>query len=291
MYNNYFLRSFILPYLKSCKRLIARHRPNHRHHFWNNSRYYSTFWYYFCPSTDIYFKKKEKYQQHSKDLVDALKTWVDSIIFPYCEYVDGSLKVYDYSSTYDIPLLKQAKDHLDKRYPHILEMHNDTIEECTQLCRKIKEIIHAKDKPSFENIIITKINSDCPKLKMTHKNNLKEYSKEPNIYTDNDVFNIIFKNQVLDVNDLDAKEGKLLYQNFTNVAQGEKLDMEKLKKVILELISNNEIKKFIEEYHNIHKELENKSESFKKEIRELYNLVNGGKQLDKPKDCDICKSF
>ena len=104
---------------------------------------------------------------------------------------------------------------------------------------------------------------------MTHKNNLKEYSKEPNIYTDNDVFNIIFKNQVLDVNDLDAKEGKLLYQNFTNVAQGEKLDMEKLKKVILELISNNEIKKFIEEYHNIHKELENKSESFKKEIREI----------------------
>lgn len=59
--------------------------------------------------------KKEKYQQHSKDLVDALKTWVDSIIFPYCEYVDGSLKVDDYSSTsYDIPLLKQAKDHLDK---------------------------------------------------------------------------------------------------------------------------------------------------------------------------------
>ena len=126
---------------------------------------------------------------------------------------------------------------------------------------------------------------------MTHKNNLKEYFKESNIYTDNDVFNIIFKNKVLDVNDLDAKEGKLLYQNFTNVAQGEKPDMEKLKKVILELISNNEIKKFIEEYHNIHRELENKSESFKKEIRELYTLVNGGKQLDKPKDCDICKSF
>jgi hypothetical protein len=44
-------------------------------------------------------------------------------------------------------------------------MHNDTIEECTQLCRKIKEIIDAKDKPSFENIIINTINSDCPKLK------------------------------------------------------------------------------------------------------------------------------
>ena len=47
----------------------------------------------------------------------------------------------------------------------------------------------------------------------------------------------------------------------------------------------------VEEYHNLHKELENKSESFKKEIRELYNLVHGGKQLDKSKDCDICKSF
>ena len=82
-----------------------------------------------------------------------------------------------------------------------------------------------------------------------------------------------------------------MYQNLTNIAKGEKSELENLKQVILKLISNKEIKKLLEEYHNLHEERENKSESFKKEIRELYNLVNGGKQLDKPKDCDICKSF
>ena len=55
--------------------------------------------------------------------------------------------------------------------------------------------------------------------------------------------------------------------------------------------TNNQIKKLIEEYHNLHKELDNKSTSFKREIRNLYYSVNGGMTLDKPKDCDICKSF
>lgn len=125
-----------------------------------------------------------------------------------------------------------------------------------------------------------------------NSNNLKEYFKESSLYTDNDIFNIIFVNQSLDVDDLEINENKLLYRkNFTNIAQGEKSDMEKLKQVILELISNKEIKKLIEEYQYLHTELENKSESFKKEVRDLYYLVNGGMQLDKPKDCDICKNF
>ena len=67
--------------------------------------------------------------------------------------------------------------------------------------------------------------------------------------------------------------------------------MENLKQTILELISNKDIKKFIEEYNNLHDELKNKSESFKIEIRNLYNSVQGGKQFDKPKDCDICRTY
>ena len=67
--------------------------------------------------------------------------------------------------------------------------------------------------------------------------------------------------------------------------------METLKQVILKLASNKEIKKLIEEYNNLHDEFENKSESFKNEIRNLYNLVHGGKKLETPKDCEICHSF
>jgi uncharacterized coiled-coil DUF342 family protein len=56
-------------------------------------------------------------------------------------------------------------------------------------------------------------------------------------------------------------------------------------------IGANTVRKLIEEYHKLHDDLENKSESFKKEIRDLSNLVQGGKQLDKLKDCDICQTF
>ena len=126
------LCSFILPSLKNSIKKIAYHRPANTCSRNNSCRLYSTIRYFLCTSTDLYYKKKEKYENHSKDLVDALKKWIDSISFPNCEYVGGSLKVYDYSSTsYDIPLLKQAKDHLDKRYHHILEMHDDTINDCT----------------------------------------------------------------------------------------------------------------------------------------------------------------
>ena len=161
-----------------------------------------------------------------------------------------------------------------------------------KICGKISEIMIAKYQSSFENIITSEIYLKCPKLKIIHKNNVTQYSKQSNIYTDNDIFKIVFKNQSLNANDLEVNGDKLLYrENFTDIAKGEKSDIEKLKHVILELISNKEIKKLVEEYHNLHKELENKSEVFKKEIRDLYNLVNGGKQLDKPKDCDICQSF
>ena len=115
-------------------------------------------------------------------------------------------------------------------------MHNDTIKDCNKLCEKIKEIMIAKYQSSFENIITSKINSSCPKLKIIHKYNVKEYSKPSSIYTDNDVFDIIFKNQILDTDDFELHGHKLLYRkNFTYIAQGEKSDMENLKQIIFEI--------------------------------------------------------
>jgi hypothetical protein len=244
--------------------------------------------------TNPFFRWEDKYQQHSKDLVDALKTWADSIIFPYCEYIGGCLRKYDYSNTIkeiDIPLLKQAKDHLEKSYPTILKMHENIKNNCTKLCEQIQEVIKAKYQPSFEHIITVEIYLKCPKLKIIHKNNVIEYSKQFNIYTDNDIFDIIFKNQLLDVNDLQIKGDKLIYQNFSNIAKGEKSELETLKQVLLKLTLNKDIKKLVEEYHNLHDELENQSDSFKKEIINLYNLIHGGKKLETSKDCEICQSF
>lgn len=146
---------------------FAYYRPDISHYTRSSRSFYNTLRYYFCTSTDIYFKKKEKYEKHSKNLVNALKEWINSISFPVCNYIDGVLKFYDYTTNDEIPLLKQAKDHLDKSYPHIINMHNDTIKDCNKLCRKIKGIINVENKSSFENIIVTRIISACPQLKIT----------------------------------------------------------------------------------------------------------------------------
>jgi hypothetical protein len=160
-------------------------------------------------------------------------------------------------------------------------MHTDIEKDCKRLCKEIEEIIKAKYKPSFEHTITSEIYLTCPKRKIVHKNNVKEYFYQSNIYTDNDVFDIIFKNHSLDTNDLEVNGDKLIYQNFTNIAKGEKSELETLNQLILKLASNKEIIKLIEEYHNLHDELENRAESFKNEIKDLYNLVHGQKKLEK----------
>jgi len=112
--------------------------------------------------------------------------------FPSCKYSGRRLKTNPYYEKSDeIPLLIQAKKHLEKSYPHLLNIHNDTIQDCIQLCRKIKEIINAQEKPSFENTIITRIKSDCPKLKITYDTNLRE----SNIYIAQYIFKTFFENQ------------------------------------------------------------------------------------------------
>jgi hypothetical protein len=116
--------------------------------------------------------------------------------------------------------------------------------------------------------------------------------KESNIYIGSYIFNIIFKNQPLDdVDDLFVNDTKLVYHRITIIAQGEKPDMENLKQVILELISNNNIRNKIEKYHQLYNELRTKPETLKKEIKYLYAEVQGGKKLEKSKDCDICQTF
>ena len=166
-------------------------------------------------------------------------------------------------------------------------MHNDIETECNQLCKEIKETIKVKYKASFENIIINKIYSTCPKLKMTYKTDLIE----SNIYIATYIFKTIFKNQPIDANDLDVIGHKLVYQRITTFAQGEESDMEKLKQTILELISDKDIINKIEKYHQLYNELMTKPKTLKKEIIDLHSLVHRGKQLDKPKDCDICQTF
>ena len=47
----------------------------------------------------------------------------------------GSLHEYPYNINRDeIPLIKQANEHLEKSYPHMLKMHNNISYDCTKLC-------------------------------------------------------------------------------------------------------------------------------------------------------------
>jgi hypothetical protein len=292
------LLSFILPSLKSCRSNSDGRTFIPSRTCWYYNRYSSfNFEIFKLPfskkfrKTEDFFRWEDKYQKHSKELVDALKTWADSITFPYYEYTGGFLRKYPYSTTVneiDIHLLKQAKDHLEKSYSHIFKMHDNIEIECKRLCEKIQEVIKAKYQLSFEHIITSEIYLACPKLKMTQNEDLKE----SNIYIGSYIFNIIFKNQPLDdVDDLFVNDTKLVYHRITTIAQGEESDMENLKQVILELISNNNIRNKIEKYHQLYNELRTKPETLKKEIRYLYAEVQGGKKLEKSKDCDICQTF
>jgi hypothetical protein len=94
-------------------RKIAHNRTSNPYSRNNSCSQYSTLRYFFCTSTDAYFKKKEKYEIHSKDLVNTLNKWIDSIEFPNYEYIGGSLSVCDYKSNDEVPLLRQAKKHLE----------------------------------------------------------------------------------------------------------------------------------------------------------------------------------
>lgn len=74
------------------------------------------------------------------------------------------------------------------------------------------------------------------------------------------------------------------------MGQGDKHAITKLKNVIEELITNDDVKSRVEEYHRLHKQLSNheKIDALMEMIEKLYYYVHGGAELGGFGVCELC---
>jgi len=147
--------------------------------------------------------------------------------------------------------------------------------------------------PSFQRIITDKIQSACPGLKKSRDLSLSAN----NIYIDFRIFRFIFekvsRNEsviALSVEDSGRNTWVLMYQKSFALGQGEKRDLEILKRVVEELILDNEIKNRAEEYTRLYDELLNydRIDGLKNKVEELHTYVHGGGYLGGLDACDLC---
>jgi hypothetical protein len=150
---------------------------------------------------------------------------------------------------------------------------------------------------SFQRVIIGKIQSACPTLKRNKDLN----SKENNIYFDTFIFRIISEKvsrKVSTINLIDEPTNigdnrVLTYQRLFAIGQGKESEMRELKRVVEQLLLDIDIKKKVEQYTELHKQLINyqKINELKNNIEELGTYIQGGGYLSCNKDfttCDLC---
>ncbi len=161
--------------------------------------------------------------------------------------------------------------------------------------QKIKEIMSVQDKPykpSFEKIIIDKINNSCPTLNRSKDTGLSQN----NIYIDQPVFNILFKALChnLQLEPLEVKSSgstsQLEYAHNTIIAQGDEPYMHKLKDVINDLVNDEDLNKIIQNYRYMKDSLrvDDDRQVWKSKLMNLYHSVKGGKTLGGDGACDLC---
>jgi hypothetical protein len=243
------------------------------------------------------------YQQHSVQLVDSLIEWGRKVRFTSCQYEQGLLDI-DFQEPVESMnkgFMRYMKKHLEKEevYQPILALVGEIETSHKQLCEKIQNIMISEDpmNHSFQRVIIGKIQSTCPTLKRSKDINLKEN----NIYLDTFIFKIIFekvsrKESTINLIDEPANIGDnrvLTHQKLFAIGQGKESDIRELKRVVEQLLLDIDIKKKVEQYTELHKQLINyqKINELKNNIEELGTYIQGGGYLSCNKDfttCDLC---
>jgi hypothetical protein len=153
--------------------------------------------------------------------------------------------------------------HLEKegRYKPILTLAFVIEADHKDVCKRIYDIMVSDEPismtPSFQKIIGDKIKGACPALEKSRDLNLIAN----NIYIDFYVFKIIFekvsrKESSIILNVVDNHDAcRLMYQNSFALGKGNQSDMNRLKRVVEELVHNNDIKQRVEGYTQLHKQL------------------------------------
>jgi hypothetical protein len=195
--------------------------------------------------------------------------------------------------------MRYMKKHLEKEaaYQERILAPTIEIEKChKRLCEEMKGIIvsEIQFKPSFQMMIINKIRSSCPKLTKTRRLDLIEN----NIYIESNIFKLIFEKianrkptvtlKIVPSNI--SNSTVLMYQSIYALAQGESSEMNSLKTVIEQLVTDSGLKKRVERSIELEEQLTDykKIDELREKVDELWTFVHGGGYLGGFLACDLC---
>jgi hypothetical protein len=241
------------------------------------------------------------YRKHSRQLVNALKKWVDQLTLTSYEYKEGRLSKDepDKIEPEYVEYIEYMKLHLNKAYPNLIPSPSEIDLERKKICGQIENVTVSLTStvpynPSYERIIIDKIKASCPNLKRSQDATLTEND----IYLDTYIFGIIFDKvtrhdaaitlEIKPKYKSDIKQ--LFYEGGTIIAQAEEVVMINLKLTLEELISNESVKRRIKDYEELKSKLLNDPQIEKLRVfaREMRTQIYGGAILGGYPACDLC---
>ena len=237
------------------------------------------------------------YRKHSKQLVNALQDWESQLEFTSYEYMEGLFTPKRVEPEY-VEFMQYMRKHLDKAYQGVLPSPLDIETNRRRLCSQIQNVMEYKSdlipsRPSFEKIIIDRIENLCHILKISNDIELKGN----NIYAGKFIFNKIFDYVSMGKSTMnlnikpDVRNNKMLwYEGTRGLARGKQETMEKLKESIEGLLIDSEIIARIDEYNKLMNQMRNDEQikHMKSAIREFRTRIYGGQVLGGYPVCDLC---
>jgi hypothetical protein len=180
------------------------HSRDNNWRFWSNLELFQLQKTKKCRGKDGFFRWEEAYSNHSRQLAEVIPRWLDNMNFTDCEYKYGRAvfqkQILPNSTARHllnrIPHIDELINHLEVGYPDMIGRYRTIQTNHQQRSLKIKEIMTAQYKKSFQKIIIDRISSSCPKLRKINelmkrnKNILLE--QQYNVYDDISIFEMVF---------------------------------------------------------------------------------------------------
>lgn len=240
------------------------------------------------------------YENHSKQLVDALKQWSGQLHFINCEYSDGQLNRYneEFIEPY-VQFMSYMREHLRSgAYGENFVDPNSIQSRRKAICDEMEEIM-VKDfgvphSPSFNLLITNRIKTKCPQLASI----VDADSDSNNFYLHKRIFSILFDvisgKRTLHLStkkmSQDDYHYDLMYMNEMTIARGDESTISKLKTVLESLVEDENLQNHVKRYHELRAKLTSNMAfiELKTNVEKLHTCIQGGKLLGGFKSCALC---
>ncbi len=187
------------------------------------------------------------------------------LAFTSCEYRGGQLLRLMPDRVEPMYIAYTQQMHLEKAYPGLLPTLSEIESEHNKICDMIQRALSSTSvvpsKPSYERIIVDRIEASCRTLKRSQD----AYLLENSIYLDTFIFRILFEiiprrytTLTLSIEPTSKSSIKqLLYEHGTVIGQGEYSLMVSLKEAREQLVRNDSLRARIGEYEELKGKLQN----------------------------------